>query len=1199
VGPSGAILWRAGLQGAPVGAVLYATNPTTPTRPLVVVADRFPEVAAFDAATGARVWQVVPAASPAPFDASPALSPDGRTLYAANDAGALTALDVATGGPAAGFGVGGRVALPAGTQSSPVVDAAGTLYLGTNDGALVALAPDGRTLWTLPGGLATGASGSGSAKDMSPAIGADGTLYAGGNGGAVRGFRVGGSLPTATPGPAGATATPSATATATSTPSAAPSATATSTSTDLPTPSGPTPTFPPGPPPGTDLSHLNTANAHYIAASNGLTELRLYNAPVGLPDATGWHLRDPGLRPAVPFVASPSPIASVSPASPVTATSVAASPVPRGTSRPLARQRAGAGLAIPTLTVPTPGVPATTVALTDTSVVTATGPLTPAALPFDLHLAPTANSPALASLTNEDGVSLTLGLAAINGVAPAPVPGVVGASGDAITYTAPVASAPATLALHPTVSGLDLRLVLHSAAEAGPILVRLSPNAGTRVVQEGDGDIRVTQAITTYGDNGTPLVTQQPEYFVEPASAIDSGQSRAALVSTGPVSVAVASAPPSGAQTLTLIVDPVWLRDPHRVYPVRIDLPLVTAYSAVHSGLFGTVTACAPGVSAPPTGLAVGVDGSCAYHGHAYFDLTTLPYDTPIVSATLRLYTPDQTGPTGVRVYPNAAPALGPLGYRPAPWLPPSQDTAPAVLTGTAPLAQSDSEGHWQGWDVTAAVQQWVRDARANGGLTLTLEGAVLRVASSLGASGDAPDTAPYLDIVYGPRAGAASGPTPHLSPHSRAQRVAPRLSADPGVYGIWGVSGSIAANCPNIPCSNDIGVDTVRNLGGYYVRIGVTLQCYRGQPSAVWWTSHAPGSSKATASFDYPSSAYDIMRSAYAQGVIPIVTFRTNAQCPSWLIPSRWRAEVRAFLSGANMPSDVHGQLGSHLTYYEIANEINGDGTYSYGIGSMGGSYRYYYAGIYASAAQGVQDAYNNQDAPYRILTSGMELPTAYATNCYGCTNPPCALNEDIAANGLNAAQYLIRNWPAHLGSAVHPYRYNTANGWRNYYGSPNNNRYAGMCYDLGTMVSLWTSSVFSGLPLVFTEDNWTDHPCRAGEALQGGGVCTTTCQSSVVACEGAYLVDLGTWLADNQKGDYHTSPLRIAWFNGTDFHADPGDPAFPTNGIATFGLYTATGQDKIFTINPATCPLNGAISGTHAVASEYMLVALGGYCY
>ncbi len=147
-----------------------------------------------------------------------------------------------------------------------------------------------------------------------------------------------------------------------------------------------------------------------------------------------------------------SPSASVSPASPGAATS----PEPRGTILLLARQRTGAGLTVPTptvptLAVPTPGVPATTVALTDTGILTATGPLTPAALPFGLHLAPMANSPALASLTNEDGVSLTLGLAAINGVAPAPVPGVVGASGDAITYTAP-AAAPAALALHPTVS---------------------------------------------------------------------------------------------------------------------------------------------------------------------------------------------------------------------------------------------------------------------------------------------------------------------------------------------------------------------------------------------------------------------------------------------------------------------------------------------------------------------------------------------------------------------------------------------------------------------------------------------------------------------------------------------------------------------------------------------------------------------------
>ncbi len=203
IGPTGAIRWAAPLRGEPVGAVLYAANPLTPTEPLVVVADRYPEVAAFDAATGALVWDVLPTVSTGAFVASPALSRDGTTLYAVNDSDTLYALDVATGQAVAGFGAGshsldgagnavtGTVAIASGAESSPVVDAAGTIYLGGSTGALVAYSAAGAPLWTIPRGMGAGQSGSTGGSDYSPALAPDGTLYAAGNGANVRGFRLG------------------------------------------------------------------------------------------------------------------------------------------------------------------------------------------------------------------------------------------------------------------------------------------------------------------------------------------------------------------------------------------------------------------------------------------------------------------------------------------------------------------------------------------------------------------------------------------------------------------------------------------------------------------------------------------------------------------------------------------------------------------------------------------------------------------------------------------------------------------------------------------------------------------------------------------------------------------------------------------------------------------------------------------------
>lgn len=48
-------------------------------------------------------------------------------------------------------------------------------------------------------------------------------------------------------------------------------------------------------PPGTELWHIDTSNSRFVAAGGGQTHLYLYGGPVGMPDETGWHFRDPSL----------------------------------------------------------------------------------------------------------------------------------------------------------------------------------------------------------------------------------------------------------------------------------------------------------------------------------------------------------------------------------------------------------------------------------------------------------------------------------------------------------------------------------------------------------------------------------------------------------------------------------------------------------------------------------------------------------------------------------------------------------------------------------------------------------------------------------------------------------------------------------------------------------------------------------------
>jgi len=177
-----------------------------------------------------------------------------------------------------------------------------------------------------------------------------------------------------------------------------------------------------------------------------------------------------------------------------------------------------------------------------------------------------------------------------------------------------------------------------------------------------------------------------------------------------------------------------------------------------------------------------------------------------------------------------------------------------------------------------------------------------------------------------------------------------------------------------------------------------------------------------------------------------------------------------------------------------------------------------------------------------------------------------------------------------AHLGLAVHPYHYSTDDRsrtgpyWRNFYqmypyiapdGTPYTNRYAGPCYDLAAMIATWHARNFAGLNLllVFTKDNWSDHPEVTPSRPQPNGTHkldgTQAC-SNVDGCEGTYLVDLFTWLYDHRQlyhtdGDAAYSPLRVAWYHG----ADKAEPAvFAQIGQGGLGLYKVEGAQKQFHI-------------------------------
>jgi len=605
--------------------------------------------------------------------------------------------------------------------------------------------------------------------------------------------------------------------------------------------------------------------------------------------------------------------------------------------------------------------------------------------------------------------------------------GVVTASPVTVTWAPPPVG---DLSLQAIPSGLDVRVILQNAKSAGPFSLALAPNpsTNTQLVQGAEGSITAVQPITTYGDDGVnPVVITQTEYIVRPPSATDSNADPATLVSGGPVTPTLIST--AGiTQYVTLNVDPTWLNDPHRAFPVTLDLPIITTDGAANTDVFGTASSCAPNATIPQA-VVVGAENGCTYNGQVSFDLSSLPTGASIVSATLNMYTPNQTSPTGVQVLQNTPPSSDSPVVTLASW-----NSAPAVVTTTAPIAQSRSAGHWQSWNITNLAQQWSQDGSTNGGLTLTSNGAPVRFAFPGDLANDSPALAPYLTISYGTPSGSSTG-TFTANATTNAASAAPTYhDGQPFIYGEAGTyDASDPGSCPpnstainkDITCNgNQIKVAAVStnahptvqtnsSLGGQYIRFGVDVPCPNNpnvanvyKPGPGYWDTaninNAPGSTTAK-----------IIQAAYNDGLIPVVNVNAHVctgrpystdPIPSQLLPSQpspaqWQQDLQDFASyvyGAALDPTKYPK--SRRIYFEIGNEEdlnNGNDGFQKDKGGNvippGPHYRlayqgtasgkpFYYPEVFGAAAQGLNttlatlDKFNN----FRVMVGGMFNPTA-----------------------------------------------------------------------------------------------------------------------------------------------------------------------------------------------------------------------------
>ncbi len=985
----------------------------------------------------------------------------------------------------------------------------------------------------------------------------------------------------------------------------------------------------PSPIAGTDLTNLDSDTAQYIQGTNGRTHLRLYNAPVGIPDLnSAWRLRgtdlqadapsatglataahlpfglrfarrnnDRGLasltnesgvtlgvglslgRDSAPVLVpgrihgnavtySDVSVATITPTIPIVAPPATATPTSTATATPTPT-----ALGVPTiLTTNTP----TAVAGTPTVTMNSTVPSPSATAITPTTTATATNSPSstrIPAITPTSVISASATRITSTGTAT-----LTSTPSPPVTTTAPVTSAAAAttsasspvaansdLTLRPSFSGLDARLAIHDAKIRKPFVLALTLDPRTRAVQDADGTIRVTRAMTDYvGRDATPYVTDVTEYVVQRPVATDSSADPLAPVHPGATSMLLMDAASSHPK-IALTVDPSWLRDRGRVFPVNLDIPVTTGDAATHTDLFGTVNSCKPNVPAMQTGIAVGRDLRCTDHGLLRFDLSSVASDMPIISATLRLYTPAYTRGTAVQVYQNIPPS-NPVAMNPS-WRPPTWRGAPAVLPGAQGIRQGSGDGHWQTWDVTSLVRSWVHDPASNGGMTLATDGVPALFASSLGAANSDPATAPSLDVTYA----AAPAANPSFNEGaSSIYGVSGAFTADPSCQG----QNPAGACIPNYGGTMDVSTiaqapDDGSNggVGGSYMRFSVRLSCANAAPGRNWWNGGDANHVK----------AYDLLKAAYAAHLIPIVLLEADNNCNGTgrfqTNPGVWQQEAGNFID--QMPVTNGWPRHLPMTYFEIANEVN----------FAPAQFASRYKTIFAQASVGLKKALKRRDgrvaaadaSKFRATTSGMLYPqtTGYTGACLAKDkNSSGAFNLHYAVDAVGLAESSAYGLGSgNLAVAVHPYTYATQAGqgyWRNYYAPHNGqqNHWPEQCRDLKGMINLWRgTSTLSQLPLVFTEDNWS---------AAAGGV-SKDC-SDTTYCEGAYLVDLFTWLDQNHYNDPSTSPLRIAWYRGSD----------PQGATIPIGLYDRIGQEK--RVNIAICGENPThVRGTHNIDNDF----------
>lgn len=205
-----------------------------------------------------------------------------------------------------------------------------------------------------------------------------------------------------------------------------------------------------------------------------------------------------------------------------------------------------------------------------------------------------------------------------------------------------------------------------------------------------------------------------------------------------------------GAFLIDLAIDPVWLHDPARVFPVRVD-PTVTLQPSQEDASFAaTCPDCLPNVT---DRLFIGSNNSHAWRGAMKFNLAGTPAIATITSAKLMLLydrrcIADATMCSGVTQQINAHRMT-------ASWTTSTKTSGlqfDSTPLSSYTLAAPGNNEQWMSWDITNTLKNWRRhkdtDAawQPNHGILLK------RSTEPLGAGGPAPPGRRFSERAITPK---------------------------------------------------------------------------------------------------------------------------------------------------------------------------------------------------------------------------------------------------------------------------------------------------------------------------------------------------------------------------------------------------------------------------------------------------------------